>query len=157
MSLSKWLPGGHIGYFGFWTLTLVWLWISNPNFSRTLPVCIGRYIEAQCNPHIAHCYPLLLGSCILVDHWSTISNWTCWNNIIMQLLISYIFWLILRVCFLSCDQAALRMAISVCLSVRPSVTPFWQCSHHRIIMNFQVRGQRSRSQRSTPNLAVSGL
>ena len=25
MSLSKWLPSGHIGYFGFWTLTLVWL------------------------------------------------------------------------------------------------------------------------------------
>ena len=25
---------------------------------------------------------------------------------------------------------------SVCLSVRPSVTPFWLCSHHRIIMKF---------------------
>ena len=65
---------------------------------------------------------------------------------------------------------------SVCLSVRlsvcPSVTPFWLCSHHRIIINFQellpmnkvrsmqnvkVRGQRSRSQRSQPNLTVSGL
>ena len=27
---------------------------------------------------------------------------------------------------------------SVCLSVRPSVTPFWLCSHHRIIMKFWV-------------------
>ena len=40
----------------------------------------------------------------------------------------------------SCDQAALRMAISVslsvCLSVFPSVTPFSQCSSHRIIMKF---------------------
>ena len=40
----------------------------------------------------------------------------------------------------SCDQAALQMVFSVCpsvrLSVRPSVTPFWLCSHHRIIMNF---------------------
>ena len=35
-------------------------------------------------------------------------------------------------CFFSCDQAALRMAISIC----PSVTPFWQCSCHRIIMKF---------------------
>ena len=26
--------------------------------------------------------------------------------------------------------------LSVCLSVRPSVTPFWLCSHHRIIMKF---------------------
>ena len=54
----------------------------------------------------------------------------------------------------------------VCPSVLLSVTPFWLCSHHRIIMKFsggitndrkvKVRGQRSRSQGSTPNLAVSG-
>ena len=44
----------------------------------------------------------------------------------------------------SCDQAALWMVQSVrpsvCpsvrLSVRLSVTPFWLCSHHRIIMKF---------------------
>ena len=48
-----------------------------------------------------------------------------------------------RVIF-SCDQAALWMVqsvrlsvrLSVCLSVCPSVTPFWLCSHHRIIMKF---------------------
>ena len=42
--------------------------------------------------------------------------------------------------FFSCDQAALQMVLSVCpsalLSVCPSVTPFWLCSHHRIIMKF---------------------
>ena len=38
-------------------------------------------------------------------------------------------------CF-SCDQAALQMVFSVCLSVRPSVTHFSLCSHHRIIMKF---------------------
>ena len=42
--------------------------------------------------------------------------------------------------FFSCDQAALWMVQSVrpsvCLSVRLSVTPFWLCSHHRIIMKF---------------------
>ena len=42
--------------------------------------------------------------------------------------------------FFSCDQAALWMVQSVRLSVRPSVclsvTPFWLCSHHRIIMKF---------------------
>ena len=32
----------------------------------------------------------------------------------------------------SCDQAALQMVFSV----RLSVTPFWLCSHHRIIMKF---------------------
>ena len=40
----------------------------------------------------------------------------------------------------SCDQAALWMVqsvrLSVCISVRPSVKPFWLCSHHRIIMEF---------------------
>ena len=40
----------------------------------------------------------------------------------------------------SCDQAALQMVFSVCPSVCPSVrlsvTPFWLCSHHRIIMKF---------------------
>ena len=40
----------------------------------------------------------------------------------------------------SCDQAALWMVFSVRLSGRlsvcPSVTPFWLCSHHRIIMKF---------------------
>ena len=34
----------------------------------------------------------------------------------------------------SCDQAALWMVQSVRPSVRPSVTPFWLCSHHPIIM-----------------------
>ena len=77
-------------------------------------------------------------------------------------------------CVFSCDQAALQMVFSVRLSVRLSVclsvTPFSPCSHHRIIMKFsgvitmvksdvhaKGQGQRSRSQRSTPNLAVSGL
>ena len=59
----------------------------------------------------------------------------------------------------SCDQAALWMVQSVRpsvrLSVRPSVTPFWLCSHHRIIMKFSgvitsdksdvhAKGQRSK-------------
>ena len=35
---------------------------------------------------------------------------------------------------------------SVCPSVRLSVTPFWLCSHHRIVMKFSGgQGQRSRS------------
>ena len=45
-----------------------------------------------------------------------------------------------RQAIISCDQAALQMVfsvrLSVCPSVRLSVTPFWLCSHHRIIMKF---------------------
>ena len=33
MLISKWPPGGHIGFCAFRTLTLVWLWLSTPNFS----------------------------------------------------------------------------------------------------------------------------
>ena len=36
----------------------------------------------------------------------------------------------------SCNQAALRTLLSVCPSLRPSVTPFWQCSSHHIILKF---------------------
>ena len=40
--LSKWPPGGHIGFFGFRTLTLLWLWISTSNFSGTILMYMGR-------------------------------------------------------------------------------------------------------------------
>ena len=36
----------------------------------------------------------------------------------------------------SCDQAALWMVQSVCPSVCLSVTPFWLCHNHRIIIKF---------------------
>ena len=48
--------------------------------------------------------------------------------------------LILSFSIFSCDQAALQMVFSVCLSICPSVrlsvTHFWLCSHHRIILKF---------------------
>ena len=43
-SLSKWPPGGHIGFFCFQTLTLVWLWISTPNLSGTILMYMCRSI-----------------------------------------------------------------------------------------------------------------
>ena len=86
-------------------------------------------------------------------------------------------------CIFSCDQAALQMVFSVCLSVRLSVCPSVRlsvCPSHlfdyvpiivsswnfqellpmtnvRSMQKVKVRGQRSRSQRSQPNLTVSGL
>ena len=42
MLISNWPPGGHIGFFGFRTLTLVWLWISTPKLSGTILIYMGR-------------------------------------------------------------------------------------------------------------------
>ena len=69
--------------------------------------------------------------------------------------------------FVSCDQAALWMVQSICPSVHPChtfLTMFLSSYHHEIlslekVMSMQrvkVRGHRSRSQGSNPNLAVSG-
>ena len=74
----------------------------------------------------------------------------------------------------SCDQAALWMVqsvcLSVCLSVRLSVTPFWLCSHHCIIMKFsgvitndksdvhaKGQGQRSKVKVTEVNTQLSGF
>ena len=70
----------------------------------------------------------------------------------------------------SCDQAALWMVQSVCLSVClshlfdyvPIIVSSWNfqellpMTKVTSMQKVKVRGQRSRSQRSTPNLAVSG-
>ena len=96
-SFSKWLPVGHIRFFGFWMAlfrqqTQVCFGISVSNFMCMSFVAIGRsltivnYVAFKmaalwfwtmfiCNPPIAHCHPLLWGGGILVDHWSTISSY----------------------------------------------------------------------------------
>ena len=75
----------------------------------------------------------------------------------------------------SCDQAALQMVFSVRPSVRlsvrlshlfyyvPNIVSSWNfqellpMTKVRSMQKVKVRGQRSRSQRSQPNLTVSGL
>ena len=73
--------------------------------------------------------------------------------------------------FFSCDQAALQMVFSVRLSVRLShlfdyvhiIVSSWNfqellpMTKVRSMQKVKVRGQRSRSQWSQPNLTVSGL
>ena len=96
-SFYKWLPGGHIRFFGFW---MAWFRQHNSsllwNFSFKFHVhflcgCRQKPNDCQlchfvmaalwfwtmfnCNPPIAHCHPLLWGGGILVDHWSTISSY----------------------------------------------------------------------------------
>ena len=45
-------------------------------------------------------------------------------------------WYFLSVCPSVRLSVCLSVRLSVCPSVCPSVTPFWLCSHHRIIMKF---------------------
>ena len=84
-------------------------------------------------------------------------------------------WIIMKLLLAATKQLSDWFSPSVCPSVRPSVCLSHLFHHVPIIVsswNFQellpwsevmsmqkvkVRGQRSRSQRSTPNLAVSGL
>ena len=93
---SKWLPGDHIRFFGFWMAwfrqrnsSLLW----NFSFKFHVHVLCGCrqkpngcqlchfkmaalwfWTMFNCNPPITHCHPLLWGGGILVDHWSTISS-----------------------------------------------------------------------------------
>ena len=114
-----------------------------------------------------------------IPNFDRISNSLKIPLVVCQSLFSYSWF---RVMFLAATKQLYKwyfpsvcpsVCLSVCPSVRPSVTPFWLCSPHRIIMKFsgvitndqskvhakrvKVRGQRSRSQRSQPNLTVSGL
>ena len=85
-------------------------------------------------------------------------------------------WMVFSVRLSVCPSVRLSVRLSVCLSVRlsvcPSVTPFWLCSHHRIIMKFSgvitldqgkvhAKGQGQRSKvkvtEVTTQIFVSGL
>ena len=95
-SFSKWLPGGHIRFFGFWTAwfrqrnsSLLWNFSfkfhvhvlcgcrqkpNNCQLCRFQMAALWFWTMFNCNPPIAPCHPLLWGGGILVDHWSTISS-----------------------------------------------------------------------------------
>ena len=65
MLFSKWLPGGHIDFFSFESPTLTRLWISSPNFNRTLLVYMNRRLlifndvtfkMAAWHPYLIFCF-----------------------------------------------------------------------------------------------------
>ena len=107
----------------------------------------------------------------------------CWNWIALSFLAAtkqLYEWYFLSVCpsvrlsvrLSVCPSVRLSVCLSVRLSVCPSVTPFWLCSHHRIIMKFSgvitldqgkvhAKGQGQRSKvkvtEVTTQIFVSGL
>ena len=102
-----------------------------------------------------------VGFCILIYVFFLCAwNLIHWNNIIFQC-IGVITLAVIHYFFAETKQLYEWYFLSVCLSVRlsvcPSVTPFWLCFHHRIIMKFsgvitndqskvhsKGRGQRSK-------------
>ena len=85
--ISKWPPGDHIGFFGFRTLTLVWLWISTPNFSGSILMYMGRslLIFSNVNSKMAAWWPYWIflfpdSNFSLVLNMNSKRQWpnTCW-------------------------------------------------------------------------------
>ena len=102
-------------------------------------------------------------SCLIEGGWSwhPLKTHCCvrkWNKFFEALNIDPVLY---HIC--SCDQAAQWMVQSVRLSVRLSVTPFWLCSHHHIIMkssgvvtndksDVHAKGQGQRSKVKVPEV-----
>ena len=93
---------------------------------------------------------------------------------ICTLLLWFFITIVLEIFIFNCDQAAIWLAqsvrLAVCLSVRPSVTPFLPCSHHCIIMKFsgvitmirsdvhaKVQGQRTKVKVREVNTQLSSF
>ena len=94
------------GRHGFGSVTQVCFGISVSNFMCKSFVAVGRslmivnyvafkmaalwfWIMFNCNPPIAHCYPLLWGGVILVDHWSSTSSFWQEKYFIIKLSFHY--------------------------------------------------------------------
>ena len=98
-SFSKWLPGGHIRFFGFW---MAWFRQHNSSLLWNFSFKFHVYVLCGCRQkpndcqlcrfqngclvilnnvqlQFAHCHPLQWGRGILVDHWSTISSSSCYR------------------------------------------------------------------------------
>ena len=105
-------------------------------------LCVLLFVVQFMGPYSLICLHIdgvckILTHCGLVD---TICYWTFCSTLVQVPLTTIGHsWLNINEIF-SCDQAAIWLVQSVCLSVcpsvRPSVTPFSPCSHHRIIMKF---------------------
>ena len=81
---------------------------------------------------------------VILTHWgrdkmgtvfnTTLSNAFSWMKIYQFRL--WFHWIFSFMNGIFCPSVCLPVCPSVCLSVCLSVTPFWLCSHHRIIMKF---------------------
>ena len=116
-----WFYSGHLVWNinGFWKFGIM----ENKYFIVCNYVCLYIYL------HISQCE-----KCMMIPYFHSPYFHISINFLESFLaLLCYIYIIFM---LFSCDQAALWMLFSVRLSVCPSVTPLWLCSHHRIIMKF---------------------
>ena len=73
---------------------------------------------------------LVKESMLFLSKWDISCQWH------LQKRMASIYLHFFEIVIFSCDQAAPWMVQSIRLSVCLSVTPFWLCSHHRIITKF---------------------
>ena len=141
-----------------------------------LPVsCIYWWLMQETRYFIANAMSYVF---LALTHWYGPPTWStlCIQHVTASNGVRLSAVLIIKSDIFSCDQAALWMVfsvrLSVCLSVRLSITPFWLCSHHRIIMKFSgvittdqgnvhAKGQGQRSKvkvtEVTTQIFISGL
>ena len=128
-------------------------WLASPNKSLSLInmlllikkfsfICEGQ----SCRVRIAKW--LSAHACNVLWNWMWGHTYMCMFLHAAKCIKCTCLWHVVKVCYYTeCEVthmfmflAALQMVFSVCLSVplsvRLSVTPFWLCSHHRIIMKF---------------------
>ena len=136
-SVSKWPPGGHIGFFGFRTLTSVWLWISTPSFSSKILVYMGIDFQWQSfskwlpGSHIGFFICILCRWWFLEHNSSLLWNFSFKFRVLVAVGRNILFFSDITFkmaawwsCWIfSCDQAVLRTLLSIC----PSITQFPDC------------------------------
>ena len=101
---------------------------------------VGKYSQ---NPSVLYRWKWLIWKCLRRSEpfeainaaWRRYSfemeSWLWFVNVVIELL-----WLFLAATKQLYKWYFPSVCLSVCPSVRLSVTPFWLCSHHRIIMKF---------------------
>ena len=124
------------------TIWVLWTMMYQLSWLTVTVIDQGARLGSAYQPfqHLAHKHKLQCNQSRIYSDWLSIVISYHWQFFITCL---YGRMVIVLMIF-SCDQAALWMVfsvcpsvrLSVCLSVCLSVTPFWLCSHHRIIMKF---------------------
>ena len=144
-----------------------WFNIKSSSYQYRQSQCGDKMVIRSSYLPIGISYSGKMASLYWISHWVSIVVFSCDQAAL---------WMVFSVRLSVCPSVRLSVCpsvrLSVCPSVCPSVTPFWLCSHHRIIMKFsgvitlgqgkvhaKCQGQRSKVKVTevTTQIFVSGL